>query len=272
MLETNRFIEVFGLAARQAGHVARYLQDEISLHRKTGEKSPEGEALTAVDLAAQDVILSLLYSAFPESAVDTEEDTDMVNRFPSYSPGKPLIVVDPIDGTLNYSRGSREYAVMGALLEKDVFQAVLINFPAFHEIYRAERGAGCRKENTSRSGPLKIGSLPRRVRVTPGVPEKHRSVLQEIGYEVVVSRCSAVDASAPVTGKAAAALSLGRPSRRRAIGYLLTTEAGGAVRIGDRWWNGEDPLSLPAENQVTVVAGDRGTAEQIAEALSPLIP
>ena len=70
MSQIKRFIEVFGLAARQVGCVAVHLQGEISLRTKKGERTPEAEALTAVDLAAQDVILLLLHSAFPESGVD----------------------------------------------------------------------------------------------------------------------------------------------------------------------------------------------------------
>jgi hypothetical protein len=74
-----------------------------------------------------------------------------------------------------------------------------------------------------------------RVRVTRGVPENHRNALRNISFEVVVSICSALDATSSAAGRAAAALSIGRPSRRRAIGCLLRLEAGGVVRIGDRW-------------------------------------
>lgn len=270
MSVTNRFIEIFGLAARQAGLVARYLQQDVSLRIKKGEQSPEGEALTAVDLAAQDVVLLLLHSAFAGSAVDTEEDTESVRLFKPYSRGRPLIVVDPIDGTLNYSRGFKEYAVMAAWLENEMYRAALVHFPALQETYWARAGSGCRKQNTGAGGPLSIGPLSKRVRVTPTVPERYRHALNHIGFEVIVSRCSAFDSSAPIAGHEAAALSIGRPSRRRAIGFLLTTEAGGVVRIGDRWWKGEDPLGLPADDKPTVVAGNRETAERITNELDRL--
>lgn len=263
----EHFMEVFNIAARQAGYVARHLQKEVSLQSKSGEKYPEGEALTAVDLAAQDVILSLLHASFPDSAVDAEEDTATVDLFGPALTGKPLIVVDPIDGTLNYSRGSQEYAVMAALLEEDRYRAALVHFPAVWKTYRAQQGHGCWTEDKLGDRRIKIGALPQRVLVTPAVSDNYRSALRDTGFEVVVSRCSAVDATAPVTGIAAAALSLGRPGRRRAVGFLLTTEAGGVVRIGDRWWNGEDPLSLPEGRHPTVVAGDRTMVERILFAI-----
>lgn len=80
-------MNIFGLAARQTGYVARHLQGEVSLRTKKGEKSPEGRALTTVDLAAQDVILSLLHPTFAESAVNAEEQTETVTLFEAFSPG-----------------------------------------------------------------------------------------------------------------------------------------------------------------------------------------
>jgi hypothetical protein len=83
------------------------------------------------------------------------------------------------------------------------------------------------------------------------------------GYEVAVSRCSAVDSSAPATNRAAAAVSPGRPCRRRAIGFLLTTEAGGVVKIGERLWQGEDPLTFATGGGPNVVASSLELAEKI---------
>ena len=268
MSAIDHFLEIFDLAARQAGYVARHLQGEISLRSKKGQKSSEGEALTAVDLAVQDVILTLLHSEFADIAIDTEEKTETVDLFVPSSSGKPLIVVDPIDGTLNYGRGSQEYAIMAAWLEEERYRASLVHFPAAWKTYQARRGDGCWTGGTIGDRMIKIGTLPQRVLVTPAVPDNYHKALRNIGFEVVVSRCSALEATAPVTGTAAAALSLGRPGRRRAVGFLLTTEAGGVVRIGDHWWDGEDPLSLPSGRYPTVIAGDRDTAQQILFALT----
>lgn len=263
MPKIQRFIEVFNLAARQAGYIARHLQGEISLRSKKGERSPEGEALTAADLAAQDVILLLLHSVFPDAAVDAEEKTDTVRLFGRPAAGKPLIVVDPIDGTLNYGRGSREYAVMGAWLEEERYRAALVHFPEFQETYWAWQEGGCCKESAGATETVRVGALPRRVRAAPSVPETACHALREAGFEVVRSRCSALDATAPATGRAVASLSIGRPSRRRAIGGLLTIEAGGVVRIGQHWWTGEDPATLPDERRLTIVADSRNTTELI---------
>src|SRR5688572_7819916 len=109
------FIDAFSLAARQAGAVARRLQGEVRLRQKGGS-TPESAALTAVDLATQDVILLALRRALPDVAVDAEEDTETVALFEPAAPGRALVVIDPVDGTLNYSAGSTDYAVMGSLV------------------------------------------------------------------------------------------------------------------------------------------------------------
>jgi 3'-phosphoadenosine 5'-phosphosulfate (PAPS) 3'-phosphatase len=105
------FIEIFYLAARQAGCLARHLQEDVRLRAKADETSAEGRALTSVDFAAQDVILLMLRHVFPESSVDAEEETSTAQLFHG-ADGRSTIVLDPIDGTLNYSEGSQDYAVL----------------------------------------------------------------------------------------------------------------------------------------------------------------
>jgi fructose-1,6-bisphosphatase/inositol monophosphatase family enzyme len=264
----KQFIEVFRLAALQAGSLARHLQGEIKPQTKKNFTTPEAAALTAVDLAAQDVILYLLYEAFPQVAVDTEEETDTVRLFPSFQGDRPLVIVDPIDGTLNYIKGSIDYAVMGAWFSQGLYRAALIYFPARRELYWAVRNGGCwHQREWEKPAPVRSGNLTTRVLITPSVDQTWSNRLRMGGFEVVLSRCSAVDSSAPATKRAAAALSPGRPGRRRAIGFLLTTEAGGTVMIGGREWQGEDPLTFPTGRGPNMVAYSSELAENLFQIL-----
>jgi myo-inositol-1(or 4)-monophosphatase len=260
----SRFIQAFRLAALQASCVSRRLQGEVTPQKKTDQRTPESQALTAVDLAAQDLILHLLHAALPEAAVDAEEDTDTVRLFASFENDRPLIIVDPIDGTLNYSQGSGDYAIMGALCQNGIYRAVVVHFPAWKEIYWAARWQGCwMLKEGGKSHRMAIGDLPPRVLINRAVPETLRLALQKIGLEPIRSRCSAVDASSPVTGRAAASVYMGTPGRRRAIGFLLTLEAGGVVLVGGRPWKGEDPLELTEDRKSVVVAESQETADRI---------
>jgi fructose-1,6-bisphosphatase/inositol monophosphatase family enzyme len=260
----RQFIEVFRLAALQAGALARRLQGEIQLRTKKKFSTAEAAALTPVDLAAQDVILHLLHEAFPEAALDTEEETDTVQLFPPLQKDRPLVIVDPIDGTLNYANGSIDYAVMGAWFSQGLYRAALIYFPARRELYWAVRDGGCwHQREREKPAPVDGGNLTTKVLVTPSVDQTWSNRLHMSGFEVTLSRCSAVDSSAPATKRAAAAVSLGRPCRRRAIGFLLTTEAGGTVIIGDKVWQGEDPLTFSTGRGPNLVAHSSELTEKI---------
>ncbi len=263
----ERFVEVFRVAALQAGQVARYLQGQVEKREKAGEVTAEGAALTAVDLATQDVILHQLWAAAPHLRVDAEEDTEFVARFQGAASDAPLVVIDPVDGTLNYTLGSKDYAVMGALLVAGFYEAAVVAFPAYGELYSAIRGQGAWIERTFGARERLVASPPpsERVLVSPRVPEAARGRLAAVYPEVTVSRCSAVDASIVALGRGRAAVSEGRSDRRRAVGYLISLECGGVTWHGDRPWRGEDPDTLPESLAPSITAESPETAQRVLE-------
>lgn len=203
-LDPQRFIDIFRIAALQAGSVASRLQGEVRTQRKAGAASPEAQALTAVDLATQDVVLHLLHALLPQEA------------------------------------------------------------GAHHMTAWAIRGSGCWRQSEGES-PLRIArpQPPDRILITPRTSPDCRRRLASLAAETQVSRCSAVDASAPALGRAKAALSPKRSDRWRAIGYLLTLEAGGHVQLGDQVWRGEDPDALGSDAAPSIVASSRALAREI---------
>ncbi|MEJ2688493.1 MAG: inositol monophosphatase family protein [Deltaproteobacteria bacterium] len=256
------FVEVFRVAALQVGCVSRHLQHEISLHRKSGD-SDESTALTAVDLAAQQLILQLLHATMADLAVDAEEETSAVTLFPPEDGQRPLIIVDPIDGTLNYFRGSDDYAVMAALCIKEQYRAAVVYFPVPDTMYWTTGEGAYRQE---RKGGKQLCSTAGRpgnhLLVSSFVDPKLRRRLEEAGYTTELSHCSAVDALAPVSGRAAAAIN-SRLDRRAAIGFPITVAAGGTVLIGERTWQGEDPANRFDPKSKVVVAGSATLAEKL---------
>jgi fructose-1,6-bisphosphatase/inositol monophosphatase family enzyme len=262
----ERFLRAVRLAALQAGRVAARLQGEAGLRSKPGQRSPESAALTGVDLAAQEVILHLLLEQIPEAAVDAEEETELVGLFPREEAGRPVIVIDPVDGTLNYARSSRDYAVMASLIRDGFQRAAVVHFPAWERTYWARRGHGAwAQRGLEPPVPLRIERPGNEVLVPPASYERVEAALRGSGYAAVLSRCSAVDATAPAIGRGCGSVSLRPLDRRRATGFLVTTEAGGSVFLGRRPWQGEDPATLPAEAGPAVAADSEGTARRIAE-------
>jgi myo-inositol-1(or 4)-monophosphatase len=266
MIRPSDFVRVMRLAARQAGAVARQLRGRVIHEHKPGQSSAESEAVTAVDRATQDVVLHLLHDAFPGIGIDAEEDTATVALFPAAAPA--LVVLDPIDGTLNYTRGSDDYAVMAALSIDGLYQASIIDFPEYEVVYWATLGGGCfRARQGGAEERVQIAGAPDRILVSPKVPRSWRQRLASLALEVEVSRCSAVDASAPAIGRARAGVAEGRADRRRAIGFLLTLEAGGHVLFGEHTWRGEDPASIDAQCAFTITAESPAYAEQLRAAI-----
>lgn len=262
----ERFVEVFRVAALQAGQVARYLQGQVDKREKAGETTAEGAALTAVDLATQDVILHQLWAAAPQLRVDAEEETELVSRFQNAPSDAPLVVIDPVDGTLNYTLGSTDYAVMGALVVAGFYEAAVVAFPAYGELYAAIRRQGAWLERALGARERLVAPAPsERVLVSPRVSEAARERLAAAYPEVTVSRCSAVDACIVALGRGRAAAAEGRSDRRRAIGYLISLECGGVVWHGDRPWHGEDPDTLAQSLTPSITADSPHTAERVLE-------
>jgi fructose-1,6-bisphosphatase/inositol monophosphatase family enzyme/ActR/RegA family two-component response regulator len=266
----ERFIRVFHLAAIQAGSVATRLQDDIRPRSKANKMAEAGAVVTPVDLAAQDLILHALRGLLPATAVDAEEETETAALFPPEDPQGPVMIVDSIDGSLNYTRGLPNYAVTGALVQHGEFRAALVHFPANQDTYWARKGMGCFRQIFGREPvQAQIGNPPRIVLVSPTVPQPWRQALFAQGFTVEESQCSASDSLAPVISRAVGALAPGDVPRRRALGYLLAAEAGGAVRIGGGAWQGEADIS--EGEPYAIVAASEDMADQIESALRPVL-
>jgi fructose-1,6-bisphosphatase/inositol monophosphatase family enzyme len=259
----STFVEMFRIAALQAGSVSRLMRGEVSLQHKSSN-SEEGTALTAVDLAAQEVILHLLHVTMPDLGVDAEEETPTVALFPPENGCRPLVIIDPIDGTLNYYRGSDDYAVMAALCLKELYRAAVVYFPATDTMYwTAEEGSSFRQGLAEREQRCTIGRTDNHLLLSPFVAPDLRRRLEAAGFTTERSRCSAVDALAPVSGRAAAAIN-SRLDRRGAIGFPITVAAGGTVMIENRIWQGEDPANRFGPESKVVVAGSAELAAQLS--------
>jgi myo-inositol-1(or 4)-monophosphatase len=109
-------------------------------------KSTPTDIVTAMDTAAERLIVGALREARPDDAVLGEEGT--AAPAPGTAPGRAAHagrvrwVVDPIDGTVNYFYGIPAYAVsIAAEVDGEVVAGVVHN-PATSETWTATRGGG----------------------------------------------------------------------------------------------------------------------------------
>jgi len=91
---------------------------------------------TALDVEAERLIRSSLQRLTPDIAFLGEERGGP-------APGsQPIWVLDPIDGTVNFARGSPLCAISLALVELGLPRMALVDFPFLGERYLAAEGAG----------------------------------------------------------------------------------------------------------------------------------
>lgn len=129
MLYRN-FIEA---VLNEAAQIARESYGKVSGTVKVGDNN---QILTATDLQIGQMIIGEIKKQFPDHSIIDEEAGSIrgTSRF--------TWVVDPIDGTSNFSQGIPLYGTMLGLLEEGVPVAGGVVLPNFNELYLAERGSG----------------------------------------------------------------------------------------------------------------------------------
>jgi histidinol phosphatase-like enzyme (inositol monophosphatase family) len=125
-------------AAQAAADAAR--AETVPRFRRVGiETKADGSPVTEADKAAERAIRDTLHRAFPEFAILGEEygaegRTDA-----------PQWVIDPIDGTIGFSRGIPLYTTLISLLDEGEPVFGLIDCPTVDERYVGWQGGGCRR-------------------------------------------------------------------------------------------------------------------------------
>jgi myo-inositol-1(or 4)-monophosphatase len=100
------------------------------------EKGTVENIVTTSDLAVQDFLTERLSALLPGSGFLCEEE-DLEDLDHEY-----VWIIDPIDGTANYSRGIADCCISVALARKGALQLGVVYSPARGELYSAELGKG----------------------------------------------------------------------------------------------------------------------------------
>ena len=196
------------------------------------EKRP-GSVVTAADVAAEAFLAKELPPLLAGSVVVGEE---MIEDDPSVldllDGEVPVWILDAVDGTSNFAKGSPDFGVMVGLVLRRETIAGWIFRPVDNEMYVSERGAGAfRNGDRLRIDPAPrdlsdmAGSLGGYLRRKTDLPEKFSRVTS--------TRCIAVDYCALVNGDVHFAHYRGARAWDHAPGWLMHSEAGGYNRCLD---------------------------------------
>jgi myo-inositol-1(or 4)-monophosphatase len=214
------------VAARAAALVKRNFLGKFAVGRK-GDTS----LVTAVDRAAEELIVAAIGERFPGHAVVAEEGSGREAE------SDWRWFVDPLDGTNNFAHGFPWVAVSLALAYEGEVVAAVVTDALRDETFRAARGAGARSER----GVLRVSGAPRLSEslVATGFPyDKHLSSADNVAnFGRVTKRvrgirragAAALDLAYVAAGRLDGFWELKLSAWDTAAGALLVEEAGGAV-------------------------------------------
>ncbi len=209
-------------AARAAGDVLRHGFLRQGRVRRKGDRS----LVTEFDGAAERLIRERL-SATPYSILGEEEGLT------ARESGR-VWVVDPLDGTTNFSRRLELFVVSIALMEEDEVLVGVIYDPITDDCFFAEKGSGAFKNKA----PLQIDARPSLqpvVFLECGVADDHKRRMTEnvrrlaLDFDVRLMGTSAYEMCRTADGAADAFISSGDHLWDFAAGIGIIREAGGLV-------------------------------------------
>jgi myo-inositol-1(or 4)-monophosphatase len=238
-------------AAREARAAGALLRQMMSGPRQLHSKGFR-DLVTDADFAAQQLITQGLRNEFPEHGFWAEEEN---SDLPTAGPVRWM--VDPVDGTTNYSRGIPNFCVsIAAAVEETVVVGVIYD-PMSDELFSAVRGQGC----TANDHPVTVSQTSSLAEGAVAIDYGRRRIVRETAVAALLgivhdvrnirSIGSAALALAWVAaGRLDAYLSFELGAWDIAAGALMIQEAGGQVSTVDR-----RPLALVASTSCAASNG-----------------
>ncbi|TAJ15325.1 MAG: inositol monophosphatase [Planctomycetota bacterium] len=260
-LDLERARNVALAAARAAGAIhLRYL-GEIAREGIT-RKSSARDLVTRADVEAERAIVAAIRAAFPDHAIEAEEEVR------DAADGRPRWFVDPLDGTTNFVHELPAFCASIALYADGAPQVAVVHAPRFSETFHATRGGGAWLETAhfgagaARRLSVSAASALSESVVATGFPYKRNEMraqgiednlgnFSRVFYEVRGLRrmgSAAIDLAYVAAGRFDAFWELHLSPHDVAAGALLVQEAGGEVTDvggGAEWLRGGSIVAGP---------------------------
>ncbi len=223
--------------------------------------------MTAADLAADRLITRLIRETFPADSILSEE---LNNDFDPQA--EAVWIIDPLDGTTNFSLGLPFWGVSVARLAGGQPELGAVYFPMLDEMYSTQAGGGA----------LRNGSP---IQVKPYDPHQpaaffscctrtHRRYHVDLPYKTRILGSAAYSLCMVARGSALLAFEATPKIWDLAAGWLLVQEAGGVIET----LTGSSPFPPMAQSDFrkisfpTLAAADQSLAEQARRKIRPREP
>ena len=235
---------------REAGAVLLRARDKEFKTMMKGENPRD--VVTTVDFAVNEYIINALKKQFPGESVCSEEGDG------SKTSSKAVWMLDPIDGTANFSRGIPHYAICIGRLENNVPTVGAVYNPVTNELFSFKKAEGAFLNNipikVSATTDLKDASVFLHAGRNPELLEwggASYTKLLRVAKKTSNYSGSALDACFVAAGRIEANIygNLTTMDITAAIGILL--EAGGRV-VNDKG----EPVTFSTEPQKIVMSNN----------------
>jgi len=247
-------------AARRAGGIISRASQNLDV--LTVKHKSLNDLVSEVDRAAEEAIIDVIKSAYPEHAILAEESG-------ASGDSEYVWIIDPLDGTTNFLHGFPQYCVSVGLLHKGVPTQGVIFDPTRNDLYTASRGRGAylndKRLRVSRRDKLIDGLIG------TGFPfrmfeylDAYNAMLKDMMTKCAGVRrpgAAALDLAAVAAGHFDGFWEIGLSPWDMAAGVLMITESGGLV--GD--FEGNDKFMERGQ----IVAGNPKIFSQILHVLHP---
>jgi myo-inositol-1(or 4)-monophosphatase len=124
-------------AARRASAIIN--RASFDLDRLQVSEKKHNDFVTEVDHAAEEAIIEVLRTAYPDHAILAEESGASANL---HDDNENVWIIDPLDGTTNFIHGFPQYCISIALQQRGQITQAVVYDPSRNDLFTATRGAG----------------------------------------------------------------------------------------------------------------------------------
>ncbi len=217
-------------AARRAGQIIN--RASLDVGQITVATKQQADFVTEVDRAAENAIIELLQTSYPEHAILAEESGQLGDSTAEYQ-----WIIDPLDGTTNFIHGFPQYAVSIALQQRGVLTHAVVYDTTRNELFTASKGGGAFL-NDKRIRVSKRSKLNESL-IGTGFPyrsfkhiDSYLAIFRELAQKTAGMRrpgSAALDLAYVACGRLDGFWEFGLSPWDMAGGALLISEAGGLV-------------------------------------------
>lgn len=225
-------------AAKLAGEKLEYYFETILEHEEKADKS----FVTRADTEADQIIIDLIKEKYPEHQILTEENGEIGGK------AEYLWVIDPLDGTLNFTRGLPMFSTSIAVVkDNEIIIAVVYN-PLTNSLFTAEKGKGAfwngEKMHVSEISSIEEAIVSMGRARDPESKEKTLGIYNKFYPKLKSQRVlgsAALELAWVASGRLEGFVSVGLKKWDCFAGNLLIKEAGGTVTdfLGNAWTSEE---------------------------------